>query len=135
MTERNKFLGFFNDIRVKQAHLNQVNITLADSEINISGGFQKNWNLQWNATIPSLTTLLAGSNGSVTTTGNITGPFLTPNIQANLRGKNLAYANQHINKLNTGIYLVIQPDIKSSLTVSASGVKLNDYPLQKFDLA
>jgi len=128
------FWNFFKDIRVKQAQLNHVNIRFIDSEINISGGFQKNWDLQWDATIPKLATLLAGSNGSVTTIGKVNGPFLTPNIQANLQGKNLAYANQHINQLNAEIHLIIQPHIQSSLTLSASGVKLDNYPLKKFDL-
>ncbi len=96
----NKLNDFLKDIRIIQAHFNQVNIKIADTNIHINGGFQKNWDLQWNATIPKLATFLPDIKGSLTTSGNTTGSFLTPTLTVNLYGKNITYANQRINDLN-----------------------------------
>lgn len=135
-TKNNKpFPDFFKNIIVRQARFNQISLKLADAEISLQGTLQKNWDLQWKANIPETSLFLKNSKGSISTSGSITGPLLTPDIKARFRGKNVAYADQKINDLNVAINIVMQPKINSSITLSATGVKLDDYPLKKFDLS
>src|SRR5438046_3434079 len=50
-----------------------INIKIENTLIHIVGGFQKNWDAQWNVIIPKSSTI----------SGKITGPFLAPHIQTN----------------------------------------------------
>jgi autotransporter translocation and assembly factor TamB len=134
-SSNDNYLGFFKDITFKQAQFKQISIKIADAEIRLNGNVQKNWNLQWQANIPNMATLFADVKGSLITSGNMQGPYLTPDIQATLQGKNLSYADQQINSLNAGINITIKQKINSSLTLSVMGVKLQNYPLKKFDLS
>ncbi len=63
------FLNFLKNTTIQQARLNHISIQLADSLIVIHGTLKKSWDIQWKT-----------KQGSLSFTGNITGPFLTPKI-------------------------------------------------------
>lgn len=74
------YIHFVKNITLKQATFHNVFIKLADSDIAINGNLEKNWNIQWKVHISDLSTFLPGYHDSLSLTGDMTGPLLSPKI-------------------------------------------------------
>ncbi len=125
---------FLQQIRIKQINLNQIMIKINDATLNLQGALEKNWNVTWQANIPDLSQLMPNTSGSLLTSGQISGPLYAPFINADIDGKKLLYANQQIDQLHARANIIVKPKVNSTLEIAASGLKINDYPVKKFNL-
>lgn len=126
-------LDLLRHVVIHQIKLNQVELKLDKAEIDLQGTLEKNWDVKWFIQIPDLAVFFSQSSGSLLTSGNIAGPFLSPEINASLNGSKIVIADQKINQLNARAMIMVKPNVNSTLSVSASGLKINDYKLNTFD--
>ena len=131
--KKNNPLSVLQRIRIYHIHLNQVKLQLGNAEIDLSGKLEKNWDVNWYVRIPDLADFMSGSAGSLLTSGSITGEIFSPTINATLEGKKLLVSDQQINQLNAKAQIIVKPKVNSTLDISATGLKIEDYPINKFD--
>src|SRR5438128_150963 len=95
--------------------------------------------LTWQTTYPASTRnitlrIFSTATGSFASNGSITGLLLSPTIQANLQGENLATSKHKVRHVSGFAHIVVQPKINSSLTLIVDDARLADYRLKKLDL-
>jgi translocation and assembly module TamB len=146
---------YLKHIRVNQVQITNLTYTGSDNEpLNIiamdltqndtenfsfsaellNGGIQgtiaKEWNAKWHFQIPDLGKLVPNTRGALALSGTLSGPRMTPTIRADLRAQKLFLNDDTINQLNGKINLIIKPDATSNLTVTASGIKIQNHVFQ-----
>jgi translocation and assembly module TamB len=122
----------FNMIAMQLQQNGTENFTFSAELANgaIEGTLSKDWNAKWHFQIPDLGKLVPNAGGALALSGTINGPRMTPTIRADLHAKKLLLNNDTVNELNGKINLILKPDTNSDLTVTASGIKIQDHVFQ-----
>ncbi len=122
----------FNVISLALQQNGTENFTFSAAFANgaIHGTLTQDWDAQWHFQIPDLAKLIPNARGTVALNGTLTGPRLAPTIHADLHAQKLFLNNDIVNQLNGKINLILQPDTRSNLTVTASGIKIQDHVFQ-----
>ncbi|MEO8400766.1 MAG: translocation/assembly module TamB domain-containing protein [Gammaproteobacteria bacterium] len=126
--------NFLQRIVFKHLVLNQVKINYADAQIDLNGTIEKKFNLTWRINFPHLDVAIPNASGLLSTSGSISGPLFTPTLQAMIHGEKLVFAEHKIERLNSQITIIAESKINSTITVSATGLTINHYPLKKLDV-
>lgn len=126
-------MGWLHYIVIKEFIANHLLIQNGDALIELDGALRNNWNATWKARIPNLTTFIPNASGSVNSSGKITGKQFSPSIFANLQAEHLVYDQHKIEKLTGKINFDLQAQKHSTLSLLASGIKINNDSLPKFN--
>ena len=112
-----------------QVNNNQFALNLeldADTaHIKIQGGYNNQWDLNWNITIPQLAQLIPSMKGNFDSTGRISGATNKPTITATLRANSLNYENYHIKNMKSILSLVINQNKQSTIQINSNKLNLH----------
>ncbi|MDR3476892.1 MAG: translocation/assembly module TamB domain-containing protein [Gammaproteobacteria bacterium] len=128
----------YGSIKVKlQKHAIQIEeakLLIANSKVNLTGKVADNWEMHWDISLPDINKLYANGHGNFSSTGNITGPRLTPTIQATFQGNQIVLDANRARELRGEINATFKPNTPSFLTLKARDIKLQDYQLKQIQL-
>jgi translocation and assembly module TamB len=117
-----------------QLQIQRAALKIADSYGDVTGSLAQNWNLNWNVNIPNLTAVLPKSKGSIASSGKLTGPRLTPRIQADIKANQVAIAEQKIRQFIAKMDLTLKLNTPAALSVTAYDLKIHDHAVKKIAL-
>lgn len=110
-----------------------ITFNLNTNQGNFSGKLARQWDAHWDFFIPDIAVFSSAAKGSVTFQGTIAGDRLAPTINANFNLQHLAFENGTINQVTGKLQLIAKPNTNSRLDVTATGLKIADYRLNKLN--
>jgi translocation and assembly module TamB len=78
-------------------------VTVAGSSLVFNKLGNSTWNIHWNINIPKINFIFPQSQGKFRSTGTISGPYLTPTLNANLQWNDLTVQNYHLKQLDLNL--------------------------------
>lgn len=138
ITSENKLkkyhIYFLRNLSVNHIFIHQLQVEQSKLLINLNGELTDNWDIQWDTHIPKLNMIFSDITGSLDNRGTISGPRLTPTINAHFKGNQLAFGKQKINKITGEANVFIKSHANSSIKLTASGINIHDYFFNKLEL-
>jgi len=119
-----------NQLQIETAQMN-----MARNHAELKGSLSKEWNITWNVTVPDLTALTPDVQGQFKVSGTLAGPFLKPTLTANLNGHGFAFTNGKIQHILGKLNFVFEPNARSSLNLTISGIHIKNYKLEQLQTA
>jgi translocation and assembly module TamB len=118
----------------KKLNITDGKFTIANSEITVSGTLADRWNIDWSIRIPDLQAVSAKTKGALSSSGSISGPRLTPTLNAALQLNHLQTANASLGQLDGTVQVIFKPDSLSSFSVIANNVIVNNHAFKQLNL-
>jgi translocation and assembly module TamB len=92
--------------------------------LRLAGSITDHWNVSWQLNIPTLDQLIADSQGSLQSTGKLTGLLSQPKIDTRLRLQGLNLGQYSIKSLQGDGYINLDPAQTSQFYVNAADLKI-----------
>jgi len=124
---------FLRHIHIGQIRLNNFILQAKESKIEINGTVTEKFNLTWKISIAQLKNIFSNASGSFNSSGMISGPRITPRINAVITGNQLVLPNIKISHMSAKTTLMIQPNINSTLNFSAKDISVRNYLMKQLE--
>ncbi len=114
----------------KKLEIDNIECTIAESRLQITGLRDKNWNLQTKLTSPDINHIWPYSRGKLELQTNVVGPRLTPHIIARINGEKLAISDYRIGQINGEFDIDLQSDEQFDTGLTVNNIAIRGYEWQ-----
>ncbi len=115
--------------------LERLRLASGSAELAASGQLDERWNARWRLQAPRLGELWPELQGSLSSSGRISGPRPAPRLQASLSGGQLVYGEQRVGSVEAQADLDLAGRAPWSLDLRASGVEAAGQRLERLMVA
>ncbi|WP_218814328.1 translocation/assembly module TamB domain-containing protein [Rickettsiella endosymbiont of Dermanyssus gallinae] len=120
---------FFKHIHLNSMDIKQSILRYGANTLSLDGSLHKQWNFNWQLTIPQLASLLSDSKGQLFLQGQINGNYSSPHFYLSLLKTNLSYLDWQLNQIQGSFDLDSLDSKKWLLDLKAVQFKNNTFSL------
>lgn len=133
-TENKKIdLRFLNYIIIKNININALALQYGNTKLDATIQLTDQWKGNWECIIPNLEVFLPNSKGALSSIGTLSGPRMTPIIDAVLQAQQIRFFQHTIGKINGKININLQPETRSHIELTANNIQIKNNFIKKFD--
>lgn len=126
---------FFKHIHLNSMAVKQSVLRYGANTLSLDGSLHKQWNFNWQLTIPQLETLLPDSKGQLFLQGKINGNYSSPHFYLSLLKTNLNYLDWQLNQIQGSFDLDSLNSKKWLLELKAVQLKNNTFSLNPIHIS
>lgn len=126
---------FFKHIHLNSMAVKQSILRYGANTLSLDGSLHKQWDFNWQLTIPQLADLLPGSKGSIFLQGKINGDYSSPHFYLFFPKTNLSYLDWQLNQAQGSFDLDNLGNKKWLLDFKATQIKNNTFSLNPIHIS
>jgi len=111
-------------VKGQELQLPTLQLTAGRSRLQASGSLTQRWDLRWQIAVPDLGQLLPGGAGSVSGSGNLSGPRAKPRLNLDLAVAQLVYGDTAIQRLQGKAGIDVSGDSRSQFQFEGEGLRV-----------
>ncbi len=124
------------DVAVQDQNLTikTLKLSAGDARLEADGSLAQRWDLRWKLDAPQLKSLVSTLNGTIASTGTLSGPRDQPAVAANFTVQHLRQGDTQIQKLRGEANVDVGSASRSQLKVAGEGLTLGGQNWKTFTL-
>ncbi|BBB14689.1 putative periplasmic protein [Candidatus Rickettsiella viridis] len=126
---------FFKHIHINSMEIKQSVLRYGANTLSLDGSLHKQWNFNWQLTIPQLEALLSDSKGQLFLQGKINGNYSSPHFYLSSLKTNLSYLDWQLNQVQGSFDLDSLDSKKWLLELKAVQLKNNTFSLSPIHIS